>query len=195
MSEDGSLHAAFPRAYFWQSGAAILAAAVISFVLLPPTPALFSALLAGLAIWIAVVDLEHLVIPDLASAAMAALGLLLIVIETPGGARIEALADALLRAIVAGGFLLLVRFAFLRLADREALGLGDVKLMAAGAIFLSWVGLPYSVVLAAFAAMLVIGLRALRHGTRIDREAEIPFGAFLAPGIWLAFLLERLDLL
>jgi hypothetical protein len=24
-----------------------------------------------------------------------------------------------------------------------------------------------------------------------DRKAEIPFGAFLAPAIWLAFLLER----
>jgi prepilin signal peptidase PulO-like enzyme (type II secretory pathway) len=195
MSEDGSLNATFPRAYFLQSCAAILAAAILSFLLLPPLPALFSSLLAALAIWIAVVDLEYLIIPDLASAAMAALGLLLVIIETPAGARLEALGDALLRAIIAGGFLLLVRFVFLRFADKEGLGLGDVKLMAGGATFLSWVSLPYSVVLAAFAAMLVIGLRALRHGTRIDREAEIPFGAFLAPGVWLAFVLERLYLL
>jgi leader peptidase (prepilin peptidase)/N-methyltransferase len=195
MSGDETVKARPATAYLWQSCAAVLAAAIISFALLPPTPALFSALLAGLAIWIAMVDLEHLIIPDLANAAMAALGLLLVVIETPDGARMEWISDALMRSIVGGGLLFLVRFGFARLTGKEGLGLGDVKLMAAGATFLSWVSLPYSIVLAAVAAMMVIALRAIRHGAWLNRETEIPFGAFLAPAIWVAFLLERLELL
>lgn len=195
MSGNEIVNAGPTTAYWWQSCAAIIAAAIISFVLLPATPALFSALLAALAIWIAWVDLEHLIIPDLANAALAGLGLLLVIIETPAGARMEWVSDALMRSIAAGSLMFLVRFAFTRMAGREGLGLGDVKLMAAGATWLSWTALPYSIALAAAAAMMVIALRAIKQGAWLDRETEIPFGAFLAPAIWVAFLLERLDLL
>lgn len=195
MSGDETAEARSATAYRWPSCVAVLAASIISFALLPATPALFSALLAGLAIWIAWVDLDHLIIPDLANAAMAALGLLLVVIETPAGARMEWISDALMRSIAAGGLLFLMRFAFARMAGKEGLGLGDVKLMAAGATFLSWTSLPYSIVLAAAAAMMVIALRTIKQGASFTRETEIPFGAFLAPAIWAAFLLDRLDLL
>jgi leader peptidase (prepilin peptidase) / N-methyltransferase len=178
-----------------QSFAVAFAAAVVSFAALPLTPAVFSGLLAGLAIWIAWVDLERLVIPDLANVAVAALGLAFILLETPAGALVEEFSDALIRAIAAGGLLFVVRFAFQRFAGKEGLGLGDVKLMAAGAIILTWASLPYALVLAPVAAILVVVLRGIRQGTWLDRETEIPFGAFLAPGIWAAFLLEQLYLL
>jgi hypothetical protein len=38
-------------------------------------------------------------------------------------------------------------------------------------------------------------LRGIRQGAWLDRDTEIPFGAFLAPAIWAAFLLEQLYLL
>jgi leader peptidase (prepilin peptidase)/N-methyltransferase len=182
------------RARYWQSFAAAFAAAIFSFVTLPMTLAVFSTLLAGLAIWIALVDLEDLIIPDLATAAVAILGLALILIETPADALSEEIPDALMRAIAAGGLLFLVRLAFQRFAGKEGLGLGDVKLMAAGGTLLSWGSLPYALMLAAAAAIMVIMLHGMRHATWLDREAEIPFGAFLAPAIWAAFLLERLYL-
>jgi leader peptidase (prepilin peptidase)/N-methyltransferase len=183
------------RAYYWQSFAVAFAAAIFSFAALPLTTAIFSTLLAGLAIWIAAVDLEDLIIPDLASAAIAVLALALIVIEVPASALVEEMPEALMRAIAAGGLLFLVRFAFQRVAGKEGLGLGDVKLMAAGALFLSWASLPYALVLAAIAAILVVVVRGIRQGAWLDRETEIPFGAFLAPAIWVAFFLERTDLL
>jgi leader peptidase (prepilin peptidase) / N-methyltransferase len=183
------------KADYRQSFAVAFAAAVVSFAALPLTPAVFSGLLAGLAIWIAWVDLERLVIPDLANVAVAALGLAFILLETPAGALVEEFSHALIRAIAAGGLLFVVRFAFQRFAGKEGLGLGDVKLMAAGAIILTWASLPYALVLAAVAAILVVVLRGIRQGAWLDRETEIPFGAFLAPAIWAAFLLEQLYLL
>ena len=174
--------------------AAVIASA-ISFVTLPPVPAVFSSLLAGLAIWIAVVDLEHLVIPDLANAAVAVLGLAMIAVEKPKNGLLEEISDALMRALVAGGLLLLVRLIFARFAGKDGLGLGDVKLMAAGAIVLSWASLPYALVLAAVAAIMAVVVRGIREGRWLGRETEIPFGAFLAPAIWAAFLLEQLYLL
>jgi leader peptidase (prepilin peptidase) / N-methyltransferase len=197
MSGEDADPAAAPssKAGYWQSFAVAFAAGIFSFAALPPVPAVVSTLLAGLAIWIAVVDLEERIIPDLANVAIAILGLTLIVVETPAGALSDEILDALLRVIAAGGLLFLVRLGFERLTGKEGLGLGDVKLMAAGATVLSWVSLPYALVLAAAAAILVIGLRGIRRGAWLDREAEIPFGAFLAPAIWAAFLLERLYLL
>jgi leader peptidase (prepilin peptidase) / N-methyltransferase len=181
----------FTKAQFW----AALVAAVISFATLPIVSAVFSCLLAGLAIWIASVDLEEQIIPDLANAAVAVLGFALIATEAPLEGWPAEFIDALLRAAVAGGLLYLVRFAFEYFADKEALGLGDVKLMAAGATVLSWAALPYALVLAAIAAIGVVLLRSVRQRTRIDRAMEIPFGAFLAPAIWAAFLVDRLSLL
>lgn len=183
------------RAGYWQGFAAAFGAALFSFVTLPLTLAVFSTLLAGLAIWIALVDLEDLIIPDLANAGIAILGLTLIGIETPPAALTEEIPDALMRSIAAGGLLFLVRLAFQRFAGKEGLGLGDVKLMAAGATLLSWASLPYALILAAAAAIMLIVLRGVRHGAWLDRETEIPFGAFLAPAIWAAFVLERLFLL
>jgi len=183
------------KAAYWQSFAVAVAAGIFSFAALPLAPAIVSTLLAGFAIWIALIDLEERIIPDLANVAIAILGLTLIVLETPSSALMEEIPDALLRVIAAGGLLFLVRLAFKRLTGKEGLGLGDVKLMSAGATVLSWVSLPYALVLAAAAAILVIGLRGIRRGAWLDRETEIPFGAFLAPAIWVAFLLERLYLL
>jgi leader peptidase (prepilin peptidase)/N-methyltransferase len=183
------------RKVYWQSFAAALIATIFSFSALTTVPAIFSMLLAGLAIWIAMVDLEQLIIPDLANIAIAVLGLALLAYETPLSALLEETAHALLRAIVAGGLLLLIRFTFERFAGKEGLGLGDVKLMAAGALWLSWISLPYALVMAAFAAIMVIVVRGIRQRAWLDRTTEIPFGAFLAPAIWAAFFLERTDLL
>jgi leader peptidase (prepilin peptidase) / N-methyltransferase len=197
MSGDGSAGPASAksvRSTYWQSFAAAFAAAIFSFLTLPLTLAVFSTLLAGLAIWIALVDLEDLIIPDLATAGIAILGLALIVIETPVEALMEEIPDALMRALAAGGLLFLVRFAFQRFAGKEGLGLGDVKLMAAGATLLSWASLPYVLILAAAAAIMLIVLHRMRRGAWVGRETEIPFGAFLAPAIWATFLFERLYL-
>jgi leader peptidase (prepilin peptidase)/N-methyltransferase len=54
--------------------------------------------------------------------------------------------------------------------------------------------LPIALLIAAVAAMLVTGLRAARGGA-IDRRSPLPFGAFLAPAIWLTFVLDHIDLI
>jgi leader peptidase (prepilin peptidase)/N-methyltransferase len=179
----------------WESAAAALLGALVSFILLAPIPALFGAALALLAVWIARVDIDRLIIPDLANIALLVLGLVLVLSEAPASERVEAVVDAVLRGVAAGGLLWLLRFGYRQVSGRDGLGLGDVKLMAAGAPFLAWTTLPYTLVLAAAAAIILIGLQALHRRQPLDRGMELPFGAFLAPAIWAAFLLERLQLL
>ncbi len=180
--------------YRWELVAAIAGAAA-SVALLPFPAAGIAAALALLAVFVAAVDIDRLIIPDIANAVIAVLGLALVLIEAWPGERWLAIGDALLRALITGGALLLLRFVYAKRTGVMGLGLGDVKLMAAGAIILTWASLPYALVLAAVAAILVVVWRGIRQGAWLDRETEIPFGAFLAPAIWAAFLLEQLYLL
>ena len=153
--------------------------------------AIFAALVAVIAVFITVVDLEHFIIPDSANAALLILGLALVVLEAPQGGTLAALGDAAARGLAGGGALLLLRFAYLRLAGVEGLGLGDAKLATAGALLLNWPTLPIALLIASIGGILAIGTRAAAARKMPDRGAEIPFGAFLAPAIWLAFVLER----
>lgn len=171
--------------------AAALAGIVLSFAVLGLPVSVFAAALAVLAIYVASVDLERFIIPDLANAALFALGLALVLTEAWPGERLSDLADALLRAGAMGAVFLLLRFVHAKLSGAVGLGLGDVKLAAAGAPFLSWSALPLAVALAAAAGVLAVAARAVLRGERPRRQSELPFGAFLAPAIWACFVLER----
>ncbi len=169
--------------------------AAVSLYVLPLPLSLFAASLAVIAIFIAAVDLEHLVIPDAANLALVVLGLALTFTEAGPEGYGLAFIDALARGITAGGALLVLRQIYLWRAGVEGLGLGDAKLAAAGGIFLGWPTLPIALLIAAVGGLLAVGSRGLAKRQKPDRRAEIPFGAFLAPAIWLAFVLERCGLL
>lgn len=94
-----------------------------------------------------------------------------------GGLRFEALFTALVGAVVAGGVVWGTRAGASLALRREAMGLGDVTLMAMVGAWLGW----QAAVLACFLGVLfglVHGvLQILRH-----REHELPFGPSLCAG-------------
>ncbi|MFB9148700.1 prepilin peptidase [Roseovarius ramblicola] len=171
--------ATVPR-WLWHAelGGVALAAAAI---LVAPTPALMA--LGALWLWLlmglALCDLTAMRLPDPLNAALLATGLGLGMSGPGTGA-------ALIGAGAGAGAFLTIRLAYQALRGREGLGMGDVKLMAGIGAGLGWQALPLVALIASLCALGVT--LALRHG-RVERDAEIPFGAYLCAAaalVWIA---------
>ena len=171
-------------------GAAGLFAVAGSLYAAPGTAGLAGAGLALIMLAVAVIDLRLLIIPDELSALAAALGLADVAFEQWEDMPTAAL-DALIRCAVSAGLFLAFRFLYRRARAREGIGLGDVKLAGVAGIWLDWASLPVAVEIAALTALGFVTARGVRSRRAPDPFAKLPFGAFLAPAIWLCWLLAR----
>lgn len=153
-------------------------------------PSLAAALLTALLGWqlllIAVVDGEHFWLPDQLTLPLLATGLLAAAILD----RLPVV-DSLTGAVVGFSGLWLVGRAYRRIRGRDGLGGGDPYLLAAGGAWTGWIGLPGVLVWAAVAGLSVVAARLLT-GTRVSGDDRLPFGVFLAVGVWLIWLLGPL---
>jgi len=93
-------------------------------------------------------------------------------------------------AAVCGGAFWAVREGFFRLRGIDGLGLGDVKLAAAGGAWLGWDLFAAAVFVAAVGAIAFVAAAMLRQGNWMPGR-RLAFGAFLAPAIWAVWLVAR----
>ena len=77
-----------------------------------------------------------------------------------------------------------------RLRGREGLGLGDVKLAGAAGVWLDWWAMPIAIEIGALAALALYVAGHILGRRRIRATTRLPFGLFLAPAIWIAWLLQ-----
>jgi leader peptidase (prepilin peptidase) / N-methyltransferase len=93
--------------------------------------------------------------------------------------------------VLAAGFLAL-RVTYHQIRGRQGIGLGDVKLAAVAGAWLEWttIPIPIAIEIAALAALATIGTRQFARGRPLRATGRLPFGLFLAPAIWLGWLLE-----
>jgi len=168
-----------------------LVAAVASIIAAPGLGGVAGAGLACLMVAIAVVDAHRFIIPDEFSAAALALGLVDAAIRQLDAIG-AALAGATLRAAVTAGLFFGLWAAYRRLHGRDGIGLGDVKLAGVTGAWLDWPSIPIAVEIAALAALAVCLVRWLGFGRAISATTRLPFGLFLAPAIWIAWLGERM---
>ncbi len=133
--------------------------------------------LAGSLVWIAVSDLRTHQIPDLATVLIASIGMAQIVLGFVPSPLITLVLSALI--LIGLGWL---SGLYWNRHGREALGLGDVKLLAAGTLVVGaerfWLML-----LLASTGGLVAALLARRK-----RQDGIPFGPFIAYAILVTFM-------
>jgi leader peptidase (prepilin peptidase)/N-methyltransferase len=145
--------------------------------------------LALLMLAIAAYDARFFRIPNALSYAAIALGLLHAGLDRPYDLW-PALALALVRGAVLASLFFALRALYGWLRGREGLGLGDVKLAAAAGVWLDWWAMPIAIEIGALAALALYVAGHVLGRRRIQATTRLPFGLFLAPAIWLAWLLQ-----
>ena len=152
--------------------------------------------LGVIGLWIVWQDLADYTIPDAATLALGLIGLTGKISDGAylGESPIVTIGFAALDAAICGGVLLALREAFYRLRGHDGIGLGDVKLTAAGGVLLGTVGLSWAVLGASLTGLAVVGAgRMLPAVARaVPVTDRIAFGAVLAPARWATWLVGQI---
>jgi len=162
---------------------------VTSVILVPDWGGILGAGLAVLMVAIAAADARRFIIPDELSAAALILGLVYAVTEDRD-VWAQALAWSAVRGAVSALIFLAVRVLYRRLRGRDGIGLGDVKLAGVAGVWLDWSFIPIAIELAAVAALGAYMIRHFYFRRVLRPTTRMPFGLFLAPAIWISWLLE-----
>jgi leader peptidase (prepilin peptidase)/N-methyltransferase len=159
--------------------------------------ALWSAsVFSGAALWVscglgwtllalAATDLKYFLLPDVLTLPLIAAGLLANAALDGNSLADQALRDRILGAAAGYVFVRTLRFIYRLLRGREGIGLGDAKLFAAAGAWISWQGLPSVLVIASLFALAAV-LVWREPGIEVARR--VPFGVFLAMGLWITWL-------
>jgi len=153
------------------------------------------------------IDAEHMILPNVITYPLFFFGILVrIILPFVSGALyftdilswpltglagqpvwLVSLAGALLGAVVGGGSLWLLGEVWKRLRGVDAMGLGDVKLMAGVGALLGW-RLTLLAMFIGFFTGAVSGIIYIAKQKDKDLQAQIPFGIFLGIGSVIAIL-------
>jgi leader peptidase (prepilin peptidase)/N-methyltransferase len=179
------------RARIARAGFAVVAgvAALASIAAAPDARGVLGGCLALLMGAIALHDARRFIIPNVLNAAAFVLALAHAVALDPGVAA-EQVALALARAAVAAAVFLAIKLGYRWMRGREGLGMGDVKLAGVAGAWLDWFAILVAVELAVLAALGVHLVRLAIRKRPLRAAGALPFGLYLAPAIWVAWLVQ-----
>jgi leader peptidase (prepilin peptidase)/N-methyltransferase len=146
-----------------------------------PTPLFAARLVFGCALIVLfMIDLEHQILPDVVTLPGIVIGVALSVFLPPGPI------ESLIGLLLGGGLLWAIAEAWFRLRKVDAMGFGDVKMLAMVGAWLGWKMVILTFVLSSMMGGLVgVVLLASR---RADMATRVPFGTMLAVAAMMASL-------
>ena len=146
---------------------------------------------------ITLIDLKHMIIPNVITIPGAVIGLLYNALMTDWGRSRDLLGafgfslenffgvlnevpflDSVFGLIIGGGLLFLIAFLYVIIRKTEGMGMGDVKLLAMIGAFLGWKGVVF-VMLVSSLLGTVTGLSIILY-KKGDLKYALPFGPFLS---------------
>lgn len=137
--------------------------------------------LTALLLALAVTDAETFRLPNPLTYGGVVIALGLSLVAPPG------VVDAVLGALLGAGILLAIRWAWLRATGTDAMGLGDVKMLAMIGAFLGWPQV-FVVLLLSTVAGAAVGIAVTLTG-RGSMRTKLPFGVFLSMAAFVASLI------
>ena len=147
--------------------------------------AIICALVLSTLLCVFFIDLENLIIPDRFQIILAVAGIVSIFFDKTSLSGNFNWLTHIIGAVA--GFAVFWLFAIVgeKIAGREALGGGDIKLSAVMGLFLGWQKLLLAVIIASFSACIIIFCLKI---FKKEKSREYPFGPFLSVGFAVAML-------
>jgi len=180
--------AGIARFHVWIELAAIAVAGWAALVVPDPVSLWINCALGWWLLVLAWIDSDHLRLPDVLTLPLLMFGLMATWwLTDPDAATDHALAAAIGYLAFRG-----VALAYRMLRQREGLGQGDAKLLAAAGAWVGLAGLPSVVLGAALIALAATLMQRLFQ--RQGADTPIPFGPYLALATWLVRLYGAMDL-
>jgi prepilin signal peptidase PulO-like enzyme (type II secretory pathway) len=142
---------------------------------------LFGAALLALLILLSWTDIKSYRLPDKLTYPLMIVGLV-------EGYIADATFDRLIGMTAGYLIFLTIEYGFRALRGKDGLGRGDAKLLAAGGAWCGWAGLPFIILIASGFGLLAALILSVRRSTENGR---IPFGPFLAVGIFMVWTAHR----
>lgn len=158
---------------------------------------LFYTILIYMLIVITLIDLKHMIIPNVITVPGAVIGLLYNALMTDWERSRDLLGafsfslenffgvlnevpflDSVFGLIIGGGLLFLVAFLYVIIRKTEGMGMGDVKLLAMIGAFLGWKGVVFVMLVSSLLGTLT-GLAIILY-KKGDLKYALPFGPFLS---------------
>ena len=144
------------------------------------------ALLALASLVLAWIDFRQGIIPDWLNLFIALAGLARALLLDGR----DAVLAAALEGLIIGAILFVLRWLYFRLRGHHGLGLGDVKLLAASAVWTGMAGIPMQLLVGSITALIAaVTLHATGH--TMTRQTALPFGPFLALGLLVTLALQQ----
>ena len=159
----------------------------VSFAIFQPVVGAVSCLLGLAMLAITLEDAKRFIIPDIICLPMIPAGLIAAKFLSAPVLADEVLLAHLGASVLGGGALLLVRYGYQAFRAHEGLGLGDVKLAAVAGAWTGMSGIGSVLLIACAVAIVYVGAMAIHRSLDLSRTTAVPFGAFLAPSIWLVW--------
>jgi leader peptidase (prepilin peptidase)/N-methyltransferase len=141
-------------------------------------------LLGGL---LALIDIRQGIIPDWLNLTIACLGLAHAAVINGTWAALEAGCEGL----VIGLLFWLLRQLYFAWRKTHGLGLGDVKFLAAAAVWIGIAGVPMLLLIAALTALAAAGCLQLA-GQPMTRRSSLSFGPFLTLGLLITLATQQI---
>jgi len=157
-------------------------------LLYPPQLFAIYALLVGGLIVASGIDLDYLVIPDFLTLGGVVVGICLSYLFPALQGKddpVDSMIRSSLSAAIAGGSLWLVARTASWFLQKEAMGIGDAKLLAALGAFLGWPSLPFILAVSSLVGTIV-GIGILKQRKQ-KLGVKVPYGPYLALAalLWL----------
>jgi leader peptidase (prepilin peptidase)/N-methyltransferase len=137
------------------------------------------------------IDMDTCLLPDritLSGTIIFPLSVLFLdILDSTDGLVVPNWEESIFGAVFAAGFIYLIRFLGTKAFGREAMGLGDIKLMAMNGALLGWWRSLFVIMgLGPLLALGTVLLLRLLQRFKIERYTEVPFGPFLCLASYIA---------